>query len=127
MERNEVVPQKRIFPIDLERTNFSKLVESPCSSMPKPHQTHSSPLFSYNLFSKCTSCLLTYSIPRIYPIPFSNQAQEWNQPILYSSSNQTQEWNHPILIKWNYDITFYFVSKSNTPLLAEGVVWLHAQ
>jgi hypothetical protein len=36
MERNEVVPQKRIFPLDSKRTHFSKSVESPHSCMLKP-------------------------------------------------------------------------------------------
>jgi hypothetical protein len=36
MERNEVVPQKRIFPLDPEHTHSSKSVESPHSSMLKP-------------------------------------------------------------------------------------------
>jgi hypothetical protein len=50
MKQNDVVSQKRIFPLDLKHTYFSKSVESPHSFMLKPPHTHSYPLFSYKLF-----------------------------------------------------------------------------
>jgi hypothetical protein len=115
MEWNDVVSQKRIYPLDLECTHTSELVESFRSSMLK------SPMLTYLLYSLTTfsakhiSCILTYSIPRICFLPLSNQTREWNQPIISFSSNQTQGWNQTVHPKWNYDVTFYLVPKPNTP------------